>query len=60
MRKRCLLSCVLYDTRAPDKREGGGVLIIIQRYFFLFHNENIHCDPSLEPSQRDGSNEGSQ
>ena len=24
------------------------------------NSENIHCDPSLEPSQRDGSNEGSQ
>ena len=28
--------------------------------FFLFHNENICCDPSLEPSLRDGSNDGSQ
>ena len=28
--------------------------------FFLFLNENICCDPSLEPSPRDGSNEGSQ
>ena len=36
---------------------------------FLFLNENLHCDPllepsqcdpSLEPSQQDGSNEGSQ
>ena len=26
---------------------------------FLFLNENISCDPSLEPSQRDGSNEES-
>ena len=25
----------------------------------LLLSENIHCDPSLEPSQRDGSNEGS-
>ena len=33
--------------RAPDV----GVLRIIQRYFFLFLNENICCDPSLEPSQ---------
>ena len=23
-------------------------------------NENICCDPSLEPSRRDGSNDGSQ
>ena len=27
---------------------------------FLFLNQNICCDPSLEPSQRDGSNDGSQ
>ena len=32
----------------------------IQRQFFLFLNKNICCDPSLEPSQRDGSNDGSQ
>ena len=37
-----------------------GVLRIIQRQFFLFLKENICCDPSLEPSQRDGSNDGSQ
>ena len=30
------------------------------KIFFLFLNENILCDPSLEPSQRDGSNDGSQ
>ena len=34
--------------------------MIIRRYFFLFLNENICCDPSLEPSQRFGSNDGSQ
>ena len=32
---------------------------IIQIYFFLFLNKNICCDPSLELSQRYGSNEGS-
>ena len=37
-----------------------GVLRIIQRELFLFLNENIYCDPSLEPSQRDGSDEVSQ
>ena len=37
-----------------------GVYLIIHRYFFLFFNENICCDPSLEPSTRDGSNDGSQ
>ena len=33
---------------------------IIQRFFFLFLTENICCDPSLEPSRRDGSNDVSQ
>ena len=36
---------------------------IIFRFFldnFLFLNENIYCDHSLEPSPRDSSNEGSQ
>ena len=28
--------------------------------FFLLLNKNICCDPSVEPSQRDGSIEGSQ
>ena len=32
---------------------------IIQRYFFLHFKENICCDPSLKPSRRDGSNNGS-
>ena len=27
--------------------------------FFLFLTENICCDPSLEPSLRNGSNDGS-
>ena len=30
------------------------------KVIFLFFNENIGCDPSLEPSQGDGSNDGSQ
>ena len=30
------------------------------KILFLFLNENIRCDPSLEPSQRDGSNDGLQ
>ena len=33
---------------------------IIEGYFFLFPHTNICCDPSLQPSRRDGSNEGSQ
>ena len=32
----------------------------IEGYFFLFLIENICCDPSSEPSRRDGSDEGSQ
>ena len=36
-----------------------GVLGILQN-IFLFLKENIYCDPSLEPSRRDGSNDGSQ
>ena len=30
------------------------------KLIFLYFNKNICCDPSLEPSQRDGSNDGSQ
>ena len=33
---------------------------IHQRYFFLFLIENIYFDPSLELSQQDSSNDGSQ
>ena len=33
------------------------VLMIIQRLFFLFLNKNKYCNPSLEQSQRDSSNE---
>ena len=47
----CLVDCF---GRALDKRE---YLMII---FFLFLIETIGCDPSSEPSHRDGSDEGSQ
>ena len=34
---------------------------IFKDIFFLFYNKDILCcDPSLEPSQQDGYNEGSQ
>ena len=48
--------------RAPDKRGGGGGGGIgdNSKVFFLFLSKNICCDPSLEPSQRDGSYDGSQ
>ena len=36
------------------------VLRIIKRQFFLYLNEHISCDPSLEPSCQDGSHGGSQ
>ena len=47
-----------FRNRAPGKGE-----IIIQRQVFLFLNENICCeswDPSIELSQPDDSNEGSE
>ena len=44
-------------TGAPDK---VGALRINLRYVFLNLNENLCCDPSLELSRRDSSNEGSQ
>ena len=34
--------------------------MIIEGYCFLFLIETICCDPSSEPSLRDGSDEGSQ
>ena len=34
--------------------------ISIKGYLAIFLHENIFCEPSLEPSHRDGSNEGSQ
>ena len=38
--------------RAPSIEDSSKVI-------FLFLNENICCDPSLEPSWQDGSNDGS-
>ena len=37
-----------------------GAIYDNSKIIFLFLNENICCDPSLEPSQRDGPNDGSQ
>ena len=34
--------------------------MIIQRYFSYFFNENIYCDPSIESSEQDSFNDGSQ
>ena len=35
------------------KRDNSGIV-------FIFLNENIHCDPALEPSPWDSSDEGPQ
>ena len=47
-----------YCRKQSSRQEGREGLKIIQRWFFLFLNENICCDTSLEPSRRDGSDEG--
>ena len=39
---------------------GGGVDADTEDIFSYFFNKNICCDPSLEPSLRDGSNGWSQ
>ena len=49
----CKLSYFLWHTRALDKK---AYFMII----FLICHGNICCDPSSEPSCRDGSDEGSQ
>ena len=36
--------------------DGVGGINKNSKIVFLFLNKNISCDPSLEPSQRDGSN----
>ena len=47
----------LTDSDLELQIRGG---IVDMKRISLFLNENIYCDPSLEPSQRDGSNDGSQ
>ena len=46
-----------YIVRGLDKRE---CLVIFRDIFLLILYKTIYCDPSSEPSQRDGSDEGSQ
>ena len=43
--------------RAPDK---GGGIEGNSKIIFRISQLNIYCDPSLEPSHQDSSNEGSQ
>ena len=47
------------EQRSPRLQINGGIEDN-SKINFLFFNENICCDPSLEPSRRDGSNDGSQ
>ena len=65
------VKCIPYDSRfyhhrletgkhTTELQIRGGIEDKSKIMFFLFLNENICCDPSLEPSQRDGSNDGSQ
>ena len=42
------------ENRASDIEDNSKIII------FLFLNENIFCDTSLEPALRDGSKDGSQ
>ena len=51
--------CFISTQKHPEPQVRGGIDELIGRYFFLFLNKNICCDPSLEPSQ-DGSNDESQ
>ena len=53
---RCGMEFHAEVLRAPDKRQLWGWL----KDIFLFLNENIYCDPSLEPFQWDGFSDGSQ
>ena len=54
------MASFLYKQDLTQSSIKEGVLVIIQKYFFLFLKENICCDLSLEPSQQDGSNDRSQ
>ena len=54
------MASFLYKQDLTQSSIKEGVLMIIQKYFFLFLKENICCDLSLELSQQDGSNDRSQ
>ena len=53
--------CIFVYFSAPDYRNGNkdnkGIIFF---YIATFLHKNKFCDPPLEPSQRDGSNAGSQ
>ena len=50
---------ILSDNSGTELQKSG-ISKILLRKSLLFLRENICCDPSLEPSRRDGSNERSQ
>ena len=50
---------ILFASMGIELQIRGGIKYNSKIIFLLFH-KNISCDPSLEPSQLDGSNEGSQ
>ena len=52
-------SICLHSHKEPELQITGGIEDN-SKIFFLFLNKNICCDPTLEPSQRDFSNDGSE
>ena len=42
----------------PERAQVRGAIKDTSKIFFLSLNENVCCDPSLEPSRRDGSIDG--
>ena len=56
MVKKLFDTCFKYMSELQIRRSNRYNLEII----FHLSPKNIFCDPSLEPSRRDGSNEGSQ
>ena len=52
-------NCVARNSAwVPELQIRGAIEVNLGIIFLIFH-KNIHCDPSLEPSCRDGSNEAS-
>ena len=48
------------DTAIKSELQIRGGIKDNSKIIFLLLHENVCCDPSLEPSQRDDSNDGSQ
>ena len=54
------IKCLSIGTPRTELQIRGGIEDNSKIFFFLFLNENICCDSSLEQSLRDCSNEGLQ